>query len=88
MLSSPGNVSTQKLAVALKAIANEGGMKKKDVLKEFIGHYDEEEQEEIISLIKEEKANIIRDLLIYSNHLALSIMTTEFLTININYTLK
>jgi magnesium transporter len=36
MLSSPGNVSTQTLAVALKAIANEGGMKKKDVFKEFI----------------------------------------------------
>ncbi|MGI6787579.1 MAG: magnesium transporter [Acholeplasmataceae bacterium] len=36
MLSSPGNVSTQTLAVALKAIANEGGMKRKDVIKEFI----------------------------------------------------
>ena len=36
MLDSPGNVSTQTLAVALKAISNEGKMKSKDVFKEFI----------------------------------------------------
>lgn len=59
-----------------------------DELKEFINNYDEDEQEEILSYIKEEKANIIRDLLIYSNHLAPSIMTTEFLTININNSVK
>lgn len=39
MLSSPGNVSTQTLAVALKAISNEGRMKKKDVFKEFISSF-------------------------------------------------
>ena len=36
MLDSPGNVSTQTLAVALKAISNEGKMKGKDVWKEII----------------------------------------------------
>lgn len=35
MLDSPGNVSTQTLAIALKAIANEGKMKGKDVIKEL-----------------------------------------------------
>lgn len=35
MLDSPGNVSTQTLAIALKAISNEGKMKTKDILKEF-----------------------------------------------------
>ena len=35
MLDSPGNVSTQTLAVALKAISNEGKMKGKDVAKEI-----------------------------------------------------
>ena len=35
MLDSPGNVSTQTLAIALKAISNEGKMKGKDILKEI-----------------------------------------------------
>lgn len=59
-----------------------------DELKEFISYYDEDEQNEILAYLKEDKANIVRDLLIYSNHLAPSIMTTEFLTINNNYTVK
>ncbi len=59
-----------------------------DELKEFIGFYEKDEQEDIIKYIDSEKANIIRDLLIYSNDLAPSIMTTEFLTINVNSTVK
>ncbi len=35
MLDSPGNVSTQTLAIALKAIANEGKMNAKEVMKEI-----------------------------------------------------
>ncbi len=35
MLDSPGNVSTQTLAIALKSISNEGKMKSKDVAKEI-----------------------------------------------------
>ncbi len=59
-----------------------------DELKDFVSNYDEDEQEEVLSYVKEEKANIIRDLLIYSNHLAPSIMTVEYLTINVNDTVK
>lgn len=36
MLDSPGNVSTQTLAIALKAIANEGKMNIRDVIKETL----------------------------------------------------
>ncbi|HZJ89545.1 MAG TPA: magnesium transporter [Bacilli bacterium] len=36
MLDSPGNVSTQTLAIALKAITNEGKMDLKDVFKEIL----------------------------------------------------
>lgn len=35
MLDTPGNVSTQTLAIALKSISSEGKMKSKDILKEF-----------------------------------------------------
>ncbi len=35
MLDSPGNVSTQTLAIALKSISNEGKMKQRDVFKEI-----------------------------------------------------
>ena len=59
-----------------------------DELKEFIGFYNKEEQENILVYVHEEKANIVRDLLIYSNDLAPSIMTTEFLSINIKTTVK
>lgn len=38
MLSSPGNVATQTLAVALKSITNEGKMSKKEVGKEFVSN--------------------------------------------------
>jgi len=57
-----------------------------DELKEFIGFYDKEEQLEILEYVEEKKANIIKDLLKYSNDLAPSIMTTEYLSININTT--
>ncbi len=59
-----------------------------DELKEFIGFYEKDEQEAILKYVDEERANIIRDLLIYSSDLAPSIMTTEFLSININLTVK
>jgi len=59
-----------------------------DELKEFIGFYDKEEQLEILEYVEEKKANIIKDLLKYSNDLAPSIMTTEYLSININTTVK
>jgi magnesium transporter len=59
-----------------------------DDLKEFIGFYDKEEQLEILEYVEEKKANIIKDLLKYSNDLAPSIMTTEYLSININTTVK
>ncbi|MGI6713609.1 MAG: magnesium transporter [Bacilli bacterium] len=59
-----------------------------DELKEFIGFYQEEEQAEILTFVKEDKANIIKDLLIYSKHLAPSIMTTEFLIIDLDYSVK
>lgn len=36
MLDSPGNVSTQTLAIALKSISNEGRMKGKDIVKELL----------------------------------------------------
>lgn len=59
-----------------------------DELKEFISFYDEEEQKEVLGFVKEDKANIIKDLLIYSKHLAPSIMTTEFLSIGSDYSVK
>ena len=59
-----------------------------DELKEFIAYYEKEEQDDILSFVMEDKANIIKDLLIYSNDLAPSIMTTEYLSININKTIK
>ena len=60
-----------------------------DELKEFIDYFEEEtEQEAVLSLVKSEKANLIRDLLIYSSDTAPSIMSTEFLTINIGFSVK
>ena len=59
-----------------------------DELKEFIGYYDKDEQDDVLKYVNEDRANIIKDLLIYSNDLAPSIMSTEFLTININATIK
>ena len=38
MLDSPGNVATQTLAVALKAIADEGKMKRSEIKKEFVSN--------------------------------------------------
>ncbi|OQA79426.1 MAG: Magnesium transporter MgtE [Tenericutes bacterium ADurb.Bin239] len=38
MLDSPGNVATQTLAVALKAISNEGRMKRSELRKEFVSN--------------------------------------------------
>lgn len=59
-----------------------------DELKEFINYYSEEEQEEIFKLISLERANLIKDLLIYSNDTAPSIMSTEFMTISISMSIK
>lgn len=59
-----------------------------DELKEFIDYYEEEEQEEILKLVRTDKANLIRDLLIYSNDTAPSIMSTEFITIKIGTSVK
>jgi magnesium transporter len=59
-----------------------------DELKEFVSFYEKDKQDEILSFVREDKANIIKDLLIYSNDLAPSIMTTEYLTISINSTIK
>ena len=59
-----------------------------DELKEFIGFYDKDKQDEILKYIDKDKANIIRDLLIYSNDLAPSIMTTEYLSVNVNSSVK
>ena len=59
-----------------------------DELKEFVGYHDQYEQEQILALVKPVKANTIRDLLIYSNDLAPSIMSKEFLTINIGMSVK
>ncbi len=39
MLASPGNVATQTLAVSLKAIADEGKMKKSEIRKEFASNF-------------------------------------------------
>ncbi len=38
MLDSPGNVATQTLAVALKAISDEGKMKRSEIKKEFVSN--------------------------------------------------
>jgi magnesium transporter len=59
-----------------------------DELKEFIAYFDEEEQENVLSFVSVERANIIKDLLIYSSDTAPSIMTTQFLTINVDTTVK
>lgn len=59
-----------------------------DELKEFVSFFEKDEQDDILSFVVEDKANIIKDLLIYSNDLAPSIMTTEFLSINIKTTVK
>ncbi len=59
-----------------------------DELKEFIDYHDEENQEKILSLVKTEKANLIKDLLIYSNETAPSIMSTEFMKIKSTNTVK
>lgn len=59
-----------------------------DELKEFIGFYDKDKQDDILKHIDKDKANIIRDLLIYSNDLAPSIMTTEYLSVNVNSSVK
>ena len=54
-----------------------------DELKEFIGYHDQDEQADILALVKPVKSNLIRDLLIYSNDLAPSIMSTEFLSVEL-----
>ncbi|MGI6359763.1 MAG: magnesium transporter [Acholeplasmatales bacterium] len=59
-----------------------------DELKEFVSFYEKEEQGNILSFVIEDKANIIKDLLIYSNDLAPSIMTTGYLSISTNNTIK
>lgn len=59
-----------------------------DELKEFISYHEEDRQQQILSIIKPEKSNLIKDLLIYSNDLAPSIMSTEFITIDVNFTVK
>lgn len=59
-----------------------------DELKEFVGYFDQYEQEKILSIVKPVKSNLIRDLLIYSNDLAPSIMSTEFLKIEVGMTVK
>ena len=59
-----------------------------DELKEFINYFPEQEQDEVFNLISVERANLIKDLLIYSNDTAPSIMSTEFMTINIEMSIK
>lgn len=59
-----------------------------DELKEFVGYFDQYEQEKILSIVKPVKSNLIRDLLIYSNDLAPSIMSTEFLKVEVGMTVK
>lgn len=59
-----------------------------DELKEFIFANEEEEREKLLGYLKPTKANVVKDLLVYSIDLAPSIMSTEFLTIGINMTVQ
>lgn len=61
-----------------------------DELKAFINYFSDhhETQEEIIKLLSKEKANLIKDLLIYSQDSAPSIMSNEFITITHTMSVK
>ncbi len=59
-----------------------------DDLKAFIEVYNEEEQSDLLSLLPKYKARTIRLLLTYEADEAASMMTTDFMALNINMSIK
>ncbi len=59
-----------------------------DELREFVGYFSEDEQHSVFALLSVERANLVKDLLIYQQDTAPSIMSTEFMTLNVNTTIK
>ncbi len=59
-----------------------------DDLKAFIEAYNEEEQSDLLSLLPKYKARTIRLLLTYEADEAASMMTTDFMALNINMSIK
>lgn len=59
-----------------------------DELKYFILSYDEEDQEELISVLSMSKQKTLKMLMSYDEEKIASLMTTEFVTIDINKSIK
>lgn len=59
-----------------------------DDLKEFISHHDIDKQSDILSLLPKYKAKTIRLLLTYEADEAAYIMTTDFISLNVNMSIK
>ncbi len=59
-----------------------------DDLKDFIEHFDSHEQSDMLLLLPKYKAKTIRLLLTYEADEAASIMTTDFMALNVNMSIK
>ncbi len=59
-----------------------------DDLKEFVEHHDIDRQSDLLNLLPKYKAKTIRLLLTYEEDEAASIMTTDFMALNVNMSIK
>jgi len=79
-----------KVLHALESPRNKSLLKtlESDDLKEFIEQLDEDDQKEVISLLPKVKAKTIELLLAYDEDLAASIMTTDYIVVDQNVSIK